>query len=283
MRLRTVLSGAIFALTTLLGVGAFLYPFWMPALAQQGVMEGAAQDMAHAGDAALVLSLIVALCFAVLLVEVQAQAVSAKAIALMGVLVAINSVLRFAEVAVPGPGGFSPIFLLIVLGGYVFGARIGFLLGALTLLASALITGGVGPWLPYQMLTAGWVGMSAPLCRGPARAIAQRVRGGEVMVLAAFGAAWGVLFGVIINLWFWPFTVGVGAMYWEPGVGVAETIRRYALFYSVTSLAWDLLRAAGNAVLIALLGGAVLRILERFRLRFDFTYVPEPQTAGSKA
>lgn len=283
MRLQRVLSGTIFGLTTLLGVAAFLYPFWMPALAVQGVVQGASQDMAHAGDAALVLSLIVAICFAVLLVEVQAQAVSAKAIALMGVLVAINSVLRFAEVAVPGPGGFSPIFLLIVLGGYVFGARIGFLLGALTILASALITGGVGPWLPYQMLTAGWVGMSAPMCRRPARAAGRRMRGGEIAVLAAFGAVWGLLFGVIINLWFWPFSVGAGAMYWEPGIGVAETIRRYAVFYAVTSLVWDLLRAAGNAVLIALFGAAVLRILERFRLRFDYVYEPEPATAGSHA
>ncbi len=108
MRLRRALSWRHLRLTTLLGVGAFLYPFWMPALARQSVVQGAAQDMAHAGDAALALSLIVAICFAVLLVEVQAQAVSAKAIALMGVLVAINSVLRFAEVAVPGPAVSAP-------------------------------------------------------------------------------------------------------------------------------------------------------------------------------
>ncbi len=100
---------------------------------------------------------------------------------------------------------------------------------------------------------------------------------------AAFGAVWGLLFGLIMNLWFWPFTVGAGAMYWEPGTGLAETIRRYALFYAVTSLVWDLLGAAGNAVLIAFFGGAVLRILERFRLRFDFTYEPEPALAGGEA
>ncbi len=273
--MQKALSTLIFLLTTLVGVGAFLYPFWVPALAQGA---GAGGDLAHSGDAALVLSLVVAICFAVLLVEVQAQAVSAKAIALLGVLVALNSVLRFAEVAIPGPGGFSPILPLVLLGGYVFGGRMGFLLGSLTLLVSALITGGVGPWLPYQMLTAGWVGLSAPLCRGPVRLLGPRV---EVAVLAAFGALWGLLFGAIMNVWFWPFVVGEAALYWEPGIGLVETLRRYAAFYAVTSLAWDLLHAAGNALLIALLGAAVLRVLERFRRRFDFAYLPAP--AGSDA
>ena len=65
----------------------------------------AAEGQAHAGDSPLALTLIVLICFGVLLVEVQSQAISAKSIALLGVLVALNSVLRFAEVAVPGPGG----------------------------------------------------------------------------------------------------------------------------------------------------------------------------------
>ena len=52
-------------------------------------------------------------------------------------------------------------FAPLILGGYVFGARFGFLFGAFALLVSALITGGVGPWLPYQMFAAGWMGLSA--------------------------------------------------------------------------------------------------------------------------
>ncbi len=275
-RLQATLSITIFALTALLGMGAFLYPFWLPAVAQSVSAGG---GMAHTGDSALVLTAIVGICFAVLLVEVQAQAVSAKAIALMGVLVAMNSVLRFAEVAIPMPGGFSPIFPLIMLGAYVFGARIGFLLGSLTILASALITGGVGPWMPYQMLTAGWVGMSAPLLRVPVQAL-RRVGidgpGVEVTLLAAFGAFWGIVYGMIMNIWFWPFATGPSTMYWQPGIGPWETLQRYAAFYAVTSLAWDVVSAAGNALLIVLLGGAVLRILRRFYQRFDFVHAPAP-------
>lgn len=280
--LRTLLSGLLLALTTLMGLAAFLYPFWAPALAGVG---GGAGDSAHAADAPMVLAGIVLLCFAVLLVEVQTQEVSTKTIALLGVLVALNSVVRFAEEAIPGPGGFSPVFLLIITGGYVYGARIGFLLGALTLIGSALITGGVGPWLPYQMLTAGWVGMTAPLCRGPARALAALLARvaprlspalAEVVVLALFGAVWGLLYGAIMNIWFWPFAVGAEAMTWQPGEGLASALRSYLLFYLVTSLVWDLMHAAGNVLLLGVVGAAVLRILRRFEQRFEFTYVPLP-------
>jgi len=282
---KRVTTFGTYSLTSLVGIVAFLYPFWLPQLAQD-----AAGDLAHAGDSALMVAVLVGLCFVVLLLEVQREAVGAKSIALLGVLVAINATLRFAEVAVPGPGGFSPIFPLIIFGGYVFGGGFGFLLGALTLLVSALVTGGVGPWLPYQMFTAGWVGLSAPLCRPVVRVLAgagegrqregERGRQGdaatrlEVWVLAIFAGYWGLLFGAIMNLWFWPFAVGPVQMHWAPGIGLGETVQRYLVFYVVTSLVWDLARAVGNFVLVAFAGAAILRVLRRFQKRFDFAYQP---------
>lgn len=262
---------AVYSLTSLLGVTAFLYPFWLPAL-QQTNQTG----MAHAQDAPLILSLLVGLCFAVLLLEVQSEAMSAKTVALLGVLVAMNSVLRFADVALPGPGGFSPIFLLIGVGGYVFGARIGFLLGALTLFVSALITGGVGPWLPYQMFTAGWMGMAAPVLRPLVRACGWEGRWGEVALLAVFSGVWGLLYGVVMNLWFWPYAVGSADLYWTPGIGAGAIVRRYAAFYVATSLAWDAMRLVGNVALMLAFGGPLLRLLRRFAQRFTFHYDPAP-------
>ena len=270
------LSILTYSLTTGVGIAAFLYPFWLPALAQS-----ADQQMAHDGDSALMLTLLVGLCLAVLLLEVQSQGVSAKAVALLGVLVAINAVLRFAEAAVPGPGGFSPIFPLIILGGYVLGARFGFLLGVLTLLVSAILTGGVGPWLPYQMFTAGWVGLSAPLCRPLVKWLGGPRSKGEIAVLAVFGGYWGLLYGAIMNIWFWPFALGPAQMYWQPGVGPLETLQRYLVFYAVTSLLWDLGRMVGNMLLIALAAPAVLRVLRRFQLRFAFTYAPLGNAQGN--
>lgn len=264
-----LLSGATYLLTTLVGLLAFLYPFWMPALAQ-----GATGQDAHASDSAFVLTLLVLICFAVLLLEVQTEGMSAKTVALLGVLVAINATLRFLDVVLPGPGGFSPIFPLIVLTGYVFGGRFGFLMGALTLLVSAILVGSVGPWLPYQMFTAGWIGLTAPLCRPLVRVFGGPGTRREVAILASFGAAWGMFYGLVMNIWFWPFVTGPATMYWEPGITAAAVVQRYAVFYLVTSLAWDLAAAIGNLLLIAVVGKAVLRVLRRFQGRFAFSYRP---------
>lgn len=263
------MSGAIFGLTTLMGLVAFLYPFWLPA-----AQAGSGGGMAHSHDAPYVLALLTGVCFVVLLLEVQGPHMSAKTVALLGVLISINSLLRFVDLAVPGPGGFSPIFLLIILVGYVYGARLGFLMGALTLLVSSIITGAMGPWLPYQMFTAGWIGMSATVCIPVVRGLGLRGKLGEVVVLAVFAGLWGLLYGAIMNVWFWPFVVGAPDQYWEPGIGGWQTLQRYAVFYVITSLWWDLLRLVGNVVLMGVFGAPVLRVLLRFQRRFTFVYTP---------
>ena len=262
----------IFGLTTAVGLFSFLYPFF-----SSGALQGAAQGgQGHGGETFFLLLVVLGISFLVLLVEVQGQAVSTKAVAMLGVLAAVNATLRFAEVAFPGPGGFSPIFFLIVLTGYVFGGSMGFLLGVLTMLVSAVVTGGVGPWLPGQMFAAGWVGLSVPLVRPLIRHFEKHRRAAkiEVLVLAAFAAMWGLLFGGIMNLWFWPFFSGPAGQYWQPGIGVRETLARYAAFYLATSFVWDLFRAAGNFLLVFFLGEAVLRVLRRFRKRLIVHYQP---------
>ncbi len=277
---RRTFSLIIYTLISVIGLAAFLYPFWLPALS---VTAG----LAHSADAPLMTTLLVGICFIVLLLEIQGQALSAKLIALLGVLIAINSLLRFIEVALPGPGGFTPIFLLIILTGYVFGARFGFLMGSLTLLLSAFITGGVGPWLPYQMFTAGWMGLSAGwlgrmklkradqrTSRHPPARLPERAWPSERWALMIFGIMWGFIYSVIMNLWFWPFASGPIDQYWTPGISVAETLRRYAVFYLVTSAWWDVWAAIGNAVLIGLFGLPILRALRRFQQRFTVDYQP---------
>lgn len=265
--MRRIISGVTYVLSAAIGVLAFIYPFFAGVSRQS-------QAGAHTQDAPLITAALVGLSMVALLIELQGRAISAKTVALLGVLVSIASVLRFIETAVPMPGGFSPIFAPIILAGYVFGGRFGFLMGTFTLLASALITGGVGPWLPYQMFTAGWAGMTAGWLgkisnlRSPISKIRDcRL---EIALLCAFGFVWGLLYGAIINVYFWPFAAGPATQAWAPGLGLWETLGRYGVFYAVTSLGWDMARAVGNVALILLLGPVTVRALSRFRRRFHF-------------
>ncbi len=260
---------------SIVGLSGFLYPFLLP------VVAGTGDRGAHAGDAALVFAAVTALCLLAIAVELDGGGVGArhrspaKTVALLGVLVATDATLRLA----PSLLGASPLFLLIILAGAVYGSAFGFQMGSLTMLVSAFLTGGVGPWLPYEMLGAGWVGMTAGWL--PRRAGTRR----RLALLAAFAAAWGLLYGALLNLWFWPYAApGMGAdvgLYWTPALSAGETLARYGRFYLVTSLWFDLFRAAGNAVLVLALGGPILRVLERFRSRFTWEPWTELELAST--
>lgn len=262
-----LISVLIYSLTTIIGLLAFTYPLLFPALNQLSN-----NLVPRTAELPAMMTLLLGICLIVLLYEVQGQSVDAKLLALLGLLVSINAALRFLEIAIPGPGGFSPIFFLIVLTGYVFGGRFGFLMGSMTILISALLTGGIGPWLPGQMFAAGWVGMSAPLCRPFVKMISGEGRFREILVLAIFGGFWGFLYGAFMNMWSWPFITGPVNQYWEPGITWLDTIKRYSVYYLVTSLVWDLARAAGNFLFILVFGGPTLRALRRFQSKFSFQY-----------
>ncbi len=255
--MQKVLTSSIFVVSILIGIAVFLFPIVLPsALPATDTLGGEFQQ-----TQALTMVLLT-LTIAVLLLEVQGQATSAKMVAALGMLIAATSILRFLEVAIPGPGGFSPIFVPIIIAGYVFGPRFGFMMGALTMFVSALLTGGVGPWLPYQMFAAGWVGLTAgflPPLKNQTMLL---------IMLTAFAFIWGILYGLIMNLYYWPFLSGS----LEPGaaLGIGATIRNYGVFYLTTSFVWDLTRATGNLVLMLALGLPAVRALERFRDRFQF-------------
>jgi energy-coupling factor transport system substrate-specific component len=175
----------------------------------------------------------------------------------------------------PVLGGFSPVFFLILISGYVFGGRMGFLMGSLTMLVSAMITGGVGPWLPNQMLTAGWVGLSAALAKRLVLLIHQENKPGELFILIIFGFLWGFLYGAITNLWFWPFLSGPSNQVFAPGAGFITTIKNYGIFYVATSLIWDATRAIGNVLLLIFFGKATIQVLRRFQKRFHYVQLGE--------
>ena len=94
-------------------------------------------------------------------IEIGARRLDAKGIALLACLAALAAAMRLALIT--GIAGFSPFFFLVLCAGYVFGPSYGFLTGTVAMLVSAIVSGGLGPWLPYQIFAAGWVGLGAGL------------------------------------------------------------------------------------------------------------------------
>lgn len=254
-------SAITFALLNVLGLAAYLHPFFFASAREED-----ASWFMHATDGPLIVAAIAALCLALTIAELTGGGLNSKSLAALGVLSALAAVLRTVTL----PAGANLYFFLVILGGYSFGARMGFLLGALSFFLSALVTGGVGPWLPFQMFASAWMGLSAGMLRPMAESLGFGRRG-QVAALAAFGAAWGILFGAVTNLWFWPFWVGGPDVTYQPGIGLAEAVRRYWNFYFLTSFGWDLMRSVCNAAAIAALGGPLLRALLRFHDRFHWS------------
>jgi energy-coupling factor transport system substrate-specific component len=89
--------------------------------------------------------------------------------------------------------------------------------------------------------------------------------------LIGFGVFWGLAYGLVMNIYFWPFMMGTTAsISWEVGLSLKQAGLRYLTFYVTTSLIWDIARAAGNGLFIAVLGIPTIAALTRFRDRFNF-------------
>ncbi len=228
------------------GIAMFCWPLFVS-------VSGA--GLAHSSDAPLFFVLIMPCLVGIVLAEISEGGIDSKALAMLGVLAAINAALRPLGA---GTAGIETVFFLLILSGRIFGAGFGFLLGSTSLFASALLTGGVGPWLPFQMLAAAWVGLGAGL-------LPRSVRGWrELAMLAGYGVLSAYFYGTIMNLWFWPFTTGLGTqLSYLPGGSLATNLHRFFLFDVATSLGWDTGRAITNVIAICVLGTAVLATLRR--------------------
>jgi len=91
---------------------------------------------------------------AVVVSQLSSDGIDVKALAMIGVLTACGAALRTIS---PSMAGISFVFILMIAGARVGGAACGFGLGTTTMFASALLTAGFGPWLPYQMIASGFV------------------------------------------------------------------------------------------------------------------------------
>ena len=262
--IQQLLRGGFLILASLAAAAAFALPF---------AVAGSTTS-SRLAEGSLLLGIVTASALIIALGELARQAGPgnlSRATALLGVLVALDAALRL----IPSLLGASPIFVLIILVGYAFGSAFGFAMGALTLLLSAVITAGIGPWLPFQMICAAWVGAGAGLIPSLAGPGAQRT------VLAGYGVLVGLLFGALMNLYTWPLAAPgtdiVQSLYWAPGLSFGETADRYWRFYLTTSLVHDAARSIATAALLVLAGPPVVRMLQRFRLQVTWR---EMETGG---
>lgn len=231
------------------------------------------EDMTIRSQGPFLFALVLPIVLGVTLAEITGDGISPRALAMLGVLAAIGTLARPLGA---GVAGLELTFIILVIGGRAFGAAFGFLLGNVTLFASALITGGVGPWLPYQMLASGFVGLGAGLL--------PKVRGTtEVVLLAVYGAICGFAYGWLMDLAFWPFLLGPGTdASYDPTAGTLENLHRFVVYNILTSMGWNLGRSVANVIGIALLAVPMLRVLRRTTRQANFL-APQDELALSSS
>jgi len=246
-------SAIAIILASVVGVIAFGWPL---------LADPESSVVAHSTDAPWFFALFLPMLLAVVLAQVSDGGMNARSVAMLGVLAAVVCVLRPLGA---GTAGIEPIWVVLVLGGRALGPGFGFVLGATSLGASALLTGGVGPWLPFQMMAAAWVGLGAGLIPMP--------RGGraEVFAVAAYAAVATYAYGLLMNLWLWPFTAGLApGIAFDPGAPLSDNLAHWIAFSIVTSLAFDLPRTVLSVLLVLLLARPVLGTLRRTGRRAVF-------------
>ena len=213
-------------------------------------------EAAEARIAQTVFIVLMPLLLTLMLVEFASGGIDSKQLAMLGVLVALNAVIRILGA---GTAGIETAFFLIIIGAYVFGSSFGFLLGSGSLLLSALLMGGVGPWLPFQMMAAGLVGLCAGLLPKSNRRFIQLTTLVTFAIVAAFA------YGALMTLWNWPYLAGVGTdISYLPGAPLGENLTRFFKYELATGgLLWDAGRAITTSALLALTAPALLATLQR--------------------
>ena len=177
----------------------------------------------------------------------------AKSLALLAMLSAIIAALRPLGA---GAAGIEPMWFLLILASYVFGSSFGLLLGVQSMLLSAFLTGGFGPWLPYQIFAAGWIGLIAGAI--------PKLKKFKIPLIAFASLLLAELFGFLMDLQFWPWAFGPKTqLSYIPGAAITDNFQRFIAYHVASSMAWNVPRAIFTALLIVAIGPGVLKALER--------------------
>jgi energy-coupling factor transport system substrate-specific component len=245
MKARAVIAIALIT-TAILG---FIWPFLVPS-----------KEVADFASWFFLAS--TALSMLALVFLVRNEDLSSKDVAFLGILTALVAALRPLGI---GAIGIEPMWFALILAARVMGPIFGFMLGASSMFLSALLTGGVGPWLGYQVFAAAIIGSGVAI-------IPSRVRGkGEIALLVIYGVCAAELFGILMDLQFWPWSLGSGTeLSYIPGADLSTNISHFVSYHFISALAWDIPRATITAALVAIAGKPVLNALRRARTKAAF-------------
>jgi energy-coupling factor transport system substrate-specific component len=240
-------------LVSLVSLLAFTWPLYLPE---------SAFGLSMTQDRYWVFFLIIPLALFFLGLEINRGKIEISALALLAVLAALAAALRQIGA---GAVGIEPMWFLVILAARVFGATFGFSLGAIAMALSALLTGGIGPWLPFQIMAASWIGLLAG-------SLPQRVRGRlEIAMLMVIALVAGMSFGFLMDLQLWPWLLGTEtSISFVPGAGVEENLSRFVRFHFLTAMAWDIPRSILTATLIAITGAPIINALRRAQKKVVF-------------
>ena len=167
-------------------------------------------------------------------------------------------VAALAALAVAGRIVFSPIpnvvptTDIVLIAGYALGGGPGFVVGALSALVSNFWL-GQGPWTPWQM--AGW-GMCGVLGAGLAKISGREIGRLPLAIACAFA---GLAYGMLLD-----FSLMVT-------YGGEQSLDRF-LAISARGVPFNVAHAAGNFTLALIAGPALIRMLRRYRERFEFAW-----------
>jgi energy-coupling factor transport system substrate-specific component len=173
----------------------------------------------------------------------------ARLVALVAALAALAVAGRLVLTPIPNVVATTDIVLIT---GLALGAAPGFAVGALAALVSNMWL-GQGPWTPWEMAGWGMVGLG-----GAALGALTRDRIGRIGLAAACGLA-GFAYGALLDL-----SVMVG-------YGGEQSLDRY-LAISARGVPFNVAHAAGNVVFALAAGPALVRMIARYRERFEFRW-----------
>lgn len=250
--MKRYLVPALIAAVNLVGLFLFTWPLLID------IEDFGLADLTQATWLAGVLALV---AVAILALSINIRLLDSKTVAIVSVLVGLISALRLLGA---GAVGIEPIWFLIILAARALGAELGFVIAILALAVSALMSGGVGPWLAYQIIAAGWIALGVGLIPKKLNFKVERI------ALALYGAIAAFLFGLLMDLQLWPWLLGSDTqLSYLPGASVGENLSRFITFHFATALSWDLPRAIVTATLIMVTARPVLNSLKRASTRLN--------------